>query len=126
MLATRVGHESAEATESDAAHAARGADLLRAASAFATAQEARRVMSVGRDWQFTGQIVLDTEALSSRVAVPYRAQTNGGPWIVATELLEALVLSGHAGSTLALAGRMTKSTDGLPVVVLTSWRVINS
>ena len=126
VIASRIGVDAAQAADADAAHAARGAALLGSASAFSTAQAARRVMSIGRDWQFTGQITANSEEPAASVATPYRAQANSGPAIVATELLEELVLSGHAGATLSLAGRLAKGTDGSQLVVLTSWRVINS
>ncbi len=126
VLAARVGVEVAHATEADAVHAAHSSALLGGGSAFSTAQAARRVMSEGRDWQFTGQIVLNAEVADDRVATPYRTQANSGPMLVATELLEELVLSGYAGATLSLSGRMAKDPDGGQLVVLTSWRVINS
>ena len=121
----RIGADSAQAQEADAAHAARSPELLGAASAFATAQAARQVMSLGRDWQFTVQLAENPEEVPDDVATPYRVQANGGPELLATELLEALVLGGHAGATLSLAGRMMKQPDGGQLVVLTSWRVIN-
>lgn len=125
VIEARIGAEAAQAGEADASHAARSPELLRSASAFATAQAARQVISVGRDWQFTGQIVEHPEDTPDGVATPYRVQANGGPVLVATELLEELVLGGHASATLSLAGRLVKQPDGGQLVVLTSWRVIN-
>ena len=122
VIEARIGAEAAQAGEADAA---RSPELLRGASAFATAQAARQVISVGRDWQFTGQVVANPEDPPEGVATPYRVQANGGPAIVATELLEELVLGGHASATLSLAGRLMKQPDGGQLVVLTSWRVIN-
>lgn len=125
-LQARASGTSARVSEDVAAHPAHGADLLGRHSAWSTGLLARRVVAEGRDWQFTGQISATANDLVAGVAAPYRVQAAEGGWILATELLEALVLAGHSGATLELAGRRFKTEDGEPFVVLTSWRVINS
>ncbi len=115
-----------EVDDTAAVHAAKSPDLLGAHSAWATSQAARRAIAEGRDWRFTGQIARTANDLPSDVGAPYRTRSNEEGWILATELLEALVLAGHVDATLELAGRRHKGEDGEFVVVLTSWRVINS
>ncbi len=122
-----VAHAAAANVADDvAAHPAHGADLLGGNSAYATGLMARRVISDGRDWSFTGQIVPGENDLGSHVAVPFRVAANDGAWLVATELLENLVDGGHGSATLKLAGRSFKGEDGVLYVVLTSYKVINS
>ncbi|MSQ02019.1 MAG: hypothetical protein EXR71_09015 [Myxococcales bacterium] len=125
-LAARAAASSVAVDDTAAVHAAQGAELLGPHSAWATSQAARRALAEGRDWRFTGQIVRTTNDLASDVGAPYRTRSNEPGWILATEILEALVLAGHAEATLELAGRRHKGGDGEFVVVLTSWRVINS
>lgn len=125
-LQARAATTSASVTEEVASHPAHSGELLGDHSAWSTGLLARRVVADGRDWRFTGQIIRSSNDLVAGVAAPYRLQSAEGAWILATELLEALVASGHAGATLELAGRRFKGDDGEYIVVLTSWRVINS
>lgn len=124
-LQARAAGTSATVTEEVAAHPAHGAELLGRHSAWSTGLLARRVISEGRDWEYTGQLARTANDLVAGVAAPYRVQGAEGGWVLATELLEALVLAGHAGATLEIAGRRFKSEEGESFVVLTSWRVIN-
>ena len=126
QLTARAAASSVEVGDDAAVHAAQSAELLGAHSAWATSQAARRTIAEGRDWRFTGQIARTANDLVSGASAPYRTRSNEQGWILATEVLEALVLAGHADATLELAGRRHKGEDGEFVVVLTSWRVINS
>jgi len=118
--------DEVQVTEQAAAHPAHGADILGPNPMWTTGLMARRVMMDGRDWSFTGQIIATGNDLPSRVATPYRTQANDGAMLVGTELLENLVLGGHAGATLKLAGRSLKGDDGIVYVVITWYQVINS
>lgn len=118
--------DEVQVSESAAMHAAHSAAILGPNPAWTTGLMARRVVEDGRDWSFTGQIVPTTNDLPSQVSAPYRTQVNLGAMLVGTELLENLVLGGHASSTLKLAGRSLKGEDGVLYVVLTWYQVINS
>jgi len=118
--------DEAQVADAAAAHAAHDAELLGANAAWTTGLMARRVISDGRDWSFTGQITATGNDLPSRVAAPYRTQAAEGAMLVGTELLENLILGGHSGSTLKLAGRSLRGEDGVVYVVITRYQVINS
>lgn len=125
-VATSEPVVAAQVDESAATHAARSAGLVGANCSYSTGLMARKVMAEGRDWSFVGGLKTSTNDLASRVATPF--QTIGGDGaglVVGTELLETLVVAGHAGATLALSGRAME-IDGVNYVVLTSFRVINA
>ena len=118
--------ETARVDEIAATHAASSAVLVGANCAYSTGLMARRVIAEGRDWTYVGGLRSSANDLPSRVAAPYRT-LGGDPagYVVATEILETLVGSGHAGATLSLSGR-SMEVDGTTYVVLTSFRVINA
>ncbi len=124
-LQERAGATSASADDEAAAHPAHTVELLGRSGAWSTALLARRVVSTGRDWRYTGQIVRAESDPAADVAAPFRLQAGEGGWVLATELLELLIQAGHELATLELAGRRLRADDGEYFVVLTSWRVIN-
>ena len=117
---------NAHVDEVAATHTARAAVLVGANCSYSTGLMARRVIAEGRDWTYVGSLAASGNDLASRVATPFHT-VGGDPggFVVATEILETLVVAGYSTATLSLAGR-SMEIDGIRYVVLTSFRVINA
>lgn len=119
-----TGEDSGAATEVAAAHIAHHAQLVGANCAYSTGLMASRVLREGAAWSWSGRLVGTANNLESRVASPYRAESDGAV-VIATEILEALVSSGGSTRPIVLEGRVLE-VDGVRYAVVTSYRVINS
>lgn len=107
----------------DAAHAATTAQLLGASCSFTTGMMARRVVDQGVDWQMVGRLGTAPLDAESQVATPFTLAEDGAVRIIATDLLETVVTSGHVAGMLTLSGRML-DVDGTRYVVLTSFQAV--
>ncbi len=116
--------DAATATEAAALHTATSARLVGANCSYTTGVMASRVVKEGVDWQFTGILKDTLNNLDSHVASPFRAEGDGA-FVIATEILESLVLTGVKNRKVFLQGRVLE-VDGVRYAVVTSYRVVNS
>lgn len=122
--AEAVAADAASTTAEAASHSATNARLVGANCSYSTSLMAGRVLKEGSDWSFSGVLKDTSNNLESHVASPFRAEGDGA-LVIATEILESLVLTGVVGRKVSLEGRVL-DVDGVRYAVVTSYRVINS
>lgn len=106
-----------------ATHAATSARLVGSACSYTTSLMARRVMEQGSEWSAEGALVASPAVHDSLVAAPYTLASDDSVHVLATDFLEALLVSRAAGPTLALTGRQME-VSGVRYVVLLSYREV--
>ena len=75
------------------------------ACSFTTAMFARRVLSEGETWTFTGTLAPTDVALPTHVAAPFRVGPDGEVFVVANEVLGAAVERALTDERITLEGR---------------------
>lgn len=113
--------ESVRMTPDQAVHSARPGKLVGASCLASTGLMARRVMEEGAPWRWQGTLNPMEGNLESGASCPYTAD-QGTFNLLATGLLETIVLCGYATQPLDLEGQLLE-VDGVRYVVLTAFRV---
>ena len=116
-----AGGESVRLSPDQAVHSARPGKLVGASCLASTGLMARRVMEEGTTWRWQGTLTPMEGNLENSASCPYTAE--GGTFnLLATGLLEALVVCGYAGQPLELEGQLLE-VEGVRYVVITAFRV---
>lgn len=96
---------AAENAASEAEQPARNPALLGDACSFTTGMVARRVLSEGDAWTFTGFLVPAERAPDAHVASPFAVGPDEDVFVVANEVVDTLVGNGLSAARLTLEGR---------------------
>jgi len=120
---TGDGPSSASVDEASATRCATSIRLVGASCSSSTSLMARRGVGGGAPWTGKGSLSFPTDLLESGVSAPVGFQPEPSVRVVANELVQVLMDSGHACERLSLTGRWL-DVDGVRYVVITSFEVI--